>query len=259
MKLFYLAIALLSLTISACGNQEFFIANKVKFKVSFEEKTVQVAFNLQKDYQIQSQKTVGYEDLGNTYLLWDENHQMNDIGSELAASENNLKAIWPTEDLKTFPNGKALPPATQDSILKTWKKSDEKMRWDFFYQSEPKLMNGGSILSTQFNSLPQEFLAVQNFRLKNGNVVASIAVMGPTEESMGGVFFVGNYGTNPYNATQESSFYAAADIPTSSEWEIEASEPAQIISYGKFHSLPILNLNFSGLIHLQNEIQNFSK
>ncbi|MBN8553988.1 MAG: hypothetical protein J0L93_00920 [Deltaproteobacteria bacterium] len=261
MKLFHLAIALISLVASACGSEEFFIADKVKFKVSFEEKTVQVAFDLQKDYQIKTQKTVDYESLGDTYLAWDEISSRNNIGSKLSASEDSLKNAWPTEELKLFPNGKALPPATGDSILKNWKKTDEKMRWDFFYQSEPKLMNGGSILSTQFDQLPKNFLAIQNFRLKNGNVIASIAVMGPTAESMGGLFFIGNYGSNPYSLQQDSpsdGFSISTNLSASNEWEMEAIEPAEIISYGKFYSMPILSLSPKWFIDLQTQIENFS-
>jgi hypothetical protein len=246
------------ISLSGCGDQEFFIANKVKFKVSFEEESVQVSFDLQKDYQIRAEKIVPYENLGTTYITWDQEQLLNNVGSKLLASQNNLANAWPTEILKNLPNGADFPPAVGGATLHSWTKSDEKMQWDLAYQSMPKLLTGGSILSGQFDSLPKNFLATQNFKLRNGTVVASISLLGRTKKSKGGVFFIGNFGINPYEESSDSDKVKGMADVKPAEWEVAATEPAMILTRGTFWSLPYL-LDFKNwILNLEEEIQNFA-
>jgi hypothetical protein len=104
--------------------------------------------------------------------------------------------------------------------LKQWTLENENLKLSLAYQASPDLVLGSFILSDQFKNLPKNFLATQEFYAANGQTIASISVMGPTKTAQGGLLYLGNFGSNPF---EESGGFKI----------LEAREPMRIISKGQ--------------------------
>ncbi len=236
-----------SFTLSACGGKDAFIAEKVKFKALFAQQIIQVSFLMNPDYQIKQEHRYKFDRLGNIFLKWDDAQKTNELGSNLFANRDALSEPWPIQNLASLHNGTKLPDSVPYSSVNNWPQHGEGVSVSLIYQYQRDYIAGGSILSSQFGNLPANFIAEQNFRAANGDVIASLVVLGPTSTSYGGIYFFGNFGTDPFAGMTPGQGLVADDRPLNSsilnnmkatseglEWEMDADSPLEILSYGRW-------------------------
>lgn len=221
MKVLGLTAILLSTLLVGCGS-DIYVANDVRFKVSFEKKSLQVSFDLNPAYQIKESQRKVFSDLGILALKWDGTTHKNEIGSLLYAKPENLRKTWPTHEMKKLPNQRSLPSAVRTKSLRAWRENTSSAILEFIFQSEPHVIVGGGFLSKDFQNLPTNFFAIQNFSSPHKDVRAQLCVLGPAKDFSGGLYWFANFGTNPFLKSQEETAF-----------EIEATSPIQIISWGK--------------------------
>jgi len=240
---FCFVFILFSVFFAGCGSDQPFIAEKVKFRVNFTQETIQVSFELNPDYQVKIQKTILYPDLGHVFIDWTEGLGRNELGSFLKADPSSLEKPWPVSEIIQFPNTSSLPTSVPSGrALKQWALSDDRLRVSLLYAASPKLIAGGAILSDQFHAVPKNFLATQEFHAANGDVEATVSFAGPTKDSYGGLYFLGNFGVMPFTRTalkskllsQREYFFITAENSEELSWEILADRPVSIVRPGNF-------------------------
>jgi hypothetical protein len=230
-RLIWIPLSIILFT--ACG-EETFIARRIKFRAFFIEQAVQIKFELDPKYILTASNTFEFDKLGVVFYKWTGQTATSEIGSTLFANPHNLNAGWPAKDFRRFPNGDSLPPSVPLGYLKNWQLVSEAIQPSLLYQAEPNVIAGGALTGVQFNLLPKKFLATQKFYTANHEVQATISVAGPTDRSQGGIYFLGNFGVNPFTVppTQSKLLKIASDR----EWELTATEPLQIIRYGEIRA-----------------------
>lgn len=252
----------LILILDGCGDQNPQIADKVKFRVNIMQQVVQVSFQMNQKYVVKSATTVAYQDLGKVFVTWTPAQNYNEIGSALAASPTKLEQPWPTLPFKEFPNGDSFPASVpSDDILNKWLKLDDNMRISLVFLGKPKVINGGIIQSSQFDALPQNFLATQKFLAANGDVIATISALGPSDNEMGGLYWFGNFGFNPFSdqPSPSNSTNSLKVLPNGDqEYEIEAKEPAEVLRYGRWWEVSLPTSFDEVLNGLSTNISNFA-
>lgn len=240
---FPLLAVLLFLIASGCSEKEAYIADHVKFRVFFSKQSVQVSFDLNKNYQITENLEVPFTEsnrtLGEVFIDYDAETHSSSIGTFLQSSADHQKTAWPVVWVSRFPNGRSFPESVPEGSVAAWLRrvNGESLEPQLMFRFDPSLVVGGSLSSPQFDALGEDFLATQHFRAANGDVEASISVAGPTKESKGGVYFFGNFGANPFSA-QSTRPHEAQGLWTSDEvlerdeivWTLQATEPAKIIT-----------------------------
>lgn len=210
------ALVCVALILSACSGKPIFIADQVRFRVQFAEETVQIAFDLKPEYELKASNEIEYDILGSLIITAATPETPTVIASKISANPQTLALPWPSLEMNRLPNGSRLPASVRKGPLLHWQKNDGPISISLMYQASPDLVTGGAILSDQFKDVPKNFVATQKFKAPNGDVIATISLLGPTKTSKGGILFLGNFGINPFEAEQD----------------LFAAEPAQIISKG---------------------------
>ncbi|MDB5037196.1 MAG: hypothetical protein JWQ35_724 [Bacteriovoracaceae bacterium] len=254
----YFLVFSLCLFLTGCGSDPF-IAKKVKFRVLFSQKIVQVKFELNPTYNIKQTRNFAFDHLGTLFLNWTDQTQLTEIGANLTAEPATLQRSWPTKKIKSLPAGRNFPPSIPNGSLQSWSKGSNDFTANFFFQGTPQLIAGGALLSSQFNTLPKKFFATQRFFAANGDVQATISAAGPIGSNPGGIYLFGNFGVNPFSDTPSNSSaetlegFRPMEIAQDREWEIVATEPAQIVNAGSTALAPATNL----VQNLQKQILDF--
>lgn len=202
-----------------CGSNAF-IAKKVRFSVTFNEAIAGVHFDLDPQYDTGLNREIGFDLLGQITIEPNEEFHSSTLSTEIHAAPSSTALPWPIFPIQKFPNGKKLPAVLRSGTLNQWTQTNDKIGVALLYQVTPDLIVGGSILSDQFNDLPEDFLATQKFYAPNGQIVASISVMGRTATSKGGILYLGNLGQNPFEISRHPE-------------SVDASEEVKIISRGQ--------------------------
>lgn len=196
-----LLISVLALAAIGCGEQEISVAESSELRVNFGQKLVQTSFLLNNQYRLPLTKRISFgrenETLARIFVNFDEAQNSNEIGAIFSA-ESIQKKDWPTQEIKKFPNWTRLPKTVVFKKLNLWDQSDENLSVLSLYQNDPQLIIGGAFLSTEFNNLPIGFLGTQYFLDDYGSINASVTVTGPTLTSKGGIYFLANFGVNPF-------------------------------------------------------------
>ncbi len=165
------ALPILFLGLAGCGSDAF-IAKKVKFKVLFAQKIVQIKFELNSEYQVKMTKSFPYDRLATSFLKWTSETQLMEIGTNLNGDPATLTSNWPTTNKKFFPNGKPWPQSVPSNGVNSWTQQENDIASELLFQGKPDLIAGGAFFSDQFNQLPKKFLATQRFFNTNGDVEA---------------------------------------------------------------------------------------
>lgn len=234
-----------------CGENEISLAEKATLKVQFAQKLVQVQFLMNPDFRLTEEKSIDFEvlerRLSRVFLRKDPNStdavRMN-LGVIYAAGQLSLD-IWPTDELSAFPNFLRLPKTVPSGSLKIWKHEKESLAVATIHQSDPHLIIGGALLSSEFDFLPLGFVGHQYFRDAAGRVEASLSLIGPNLQMKGGLYFLGNFGLNP--------FVVLRDQPASEglSMDLIADGPMEVISKGE------TEISFSTFWGLNDRIRRF--
>lgn len=212
-----------------CGHDPF-IAQKVKFRVLFSQKIVQVKFDLSPEYRLKETRNINFDKLAKVFL---NTTTAGEMGTTLSANLESLHHEWPTNVWTQLPNGQDLPPSIPSKTVNAWIQPEEDSRTILFFQSEPQLIAGGSFSSHEFDALPKRFFATQKFYSTNHDVEATISVLGPEENRLGGVYFFGNFGINPFASESLALTSKTSELSKDLSWELQAREPAEVINWGR--------------------------
>ena len=193
---------LLGLTmLSACG-RETFISETIDLKIDFTNQLVLISFQPIVDYHIPSNALINFQNENRkhsrVFLRYKTDPEWSQIGSIASAAEALDLNFWKPSAMEKFPNGLRLPRTIRNLPLLYLERSSDGIVVRSLFQSSPDLVTGGSILSEDFNALPQDFLGTQTFSATNGELRASISVAGPAAHQMGGIHFLANFGLNPF-------------------------------------------------------------
>lgn len=225
----WLSFAMLPLL--ACG-EPVEIADEVHFRVSFQSQTVSVRFNLNTEYQVPTNALVPYANeessLGEISLLWDPETKQNQLQSTVFSHPKSLSRNWPAIEIFEFPNGEDFSEPMTERSIQRWTKRNHEMGVSLLFPSRDILDIGGVVQSREFDFINKDFLATQVFKDSRGDVRASISILGPTEDELGGLWFTGHLGINPFIESSRH-FYSQRD---SIEWSLEAEGPAKVINAG---------------------------
>lgn len=222
----------LILTIIGCREEERMIAEQVSFRISFSKKLVRTSFRLHDQYRIPANQKVPFDELG---LVEIKDEALTSVETTLNANPEVLEDEWPTEIIKKLPGGTKLPRSIPQKVLYRWDQDNEGIQMQLLYQTEPQLIAGGAILSDQFSHLPNNFFASQYFKNSAGAITASISIAGPSENSLGGLYFFGNFGSNPFDTIDDDLRLSLLSEPQADVvWVLEPEGPAEIESWGNW-------------------------
>lgn len=189
------------LFLSACG-RDTFISETIDLKVDFANQLVLVSFQPITDYHIPTNALIQFQNESRkhsrVFLRYKAEPQWSQIGSITSASEAAQSDFWQPRELEKFPNGFRFSRVIRNLPLLSLEKSSDGIVVQTLYQTSPDLVAGGAILSQEFAALPKFFLGTQTFSATNGELRASISVTGPTDSQMGGLYFMANFGLNPF-------------------------------------------------------------
>lgn len=199
MRGIFLLVAVAALT--GCGDEVAYVANAVDLRVEFSNRLVSVDFELNPEYHIQKNTRITFSSdsviLSKISTVYDSAIPKSHLNATFSAA-NLMSEEWVTKDFKEFPNLHRLPKSVPAGILKSITKEENEIDVLSLHQKEPYLIVGGAILSSDFTKLPPGFLAHQYFKDEYGGIVASISITGPTLTTKGGIYFLGNFGLNPF-------------------------------------------------------------
>src|SRR4051812_26136157 len=116
-RLVFLTTLLLSL--ESCGDKQIFIADRVKFQVSFTKQIVQVSFDMNPQFKIENEKHFKFGSLGNEFLK-PGGASSSSIGVSISGKRPDLQAHWPTLQIFSLSNEVALPASVQNAFLNEW-------------------------------------------------------------------------------------------------------------------------------------------
>jgi len=195
------SIGVLTTSLVACGEELASVAVSSELRVSFSQKLVQASFQLNDQYRIPLTKKIAFgnenETLAKVFVSYDEEKNKNEIGAVFSA-EAIHKKNWPTSEMTRFPNWSRLPKTVVSRKLNNWEIEQDEISVASLFQNEPQLIIGGAFLSSEFRALPLGFLGTQYFYDEYGNINASMTIAGPTLTASGGLYFLGNFGSNPF-------------------------------------------------------------
>lgn len=200
------ALSFVALAIfTGCG-RETFISETIDLKIDFSNQLVLVSFQPITNYHIPANALIQFQNENRkhsrVFLRFKEETNWSQIGSITSASEAADHEFWKPEMIEKFPNGLKLPRTIRNLPLLVLDRSTEGLSVKSLYQAAPDLVTGGAILSEEFGALPKFFLGTQTFSATNGELRASISVTGPTDTQMGGIYFIANFGLNPFEGAQ---------------------------------------------------------
>lgn len=251
LKRWALLLSLGATQLVGCGESEISLAEKATLKVQFAQKLVQVQFLMNPDFRLTEEKSIDFEvlerRLSRVFLKKDlsttSGSRMN-LGVIYAAGQLPMD-IWPTEELTAFPNFLRLPKTVPSGSLQIWKHEKESLAVATIHQSDPHLIIGGALLSSEFDFLPLGFVGHQYFRDAGGRVEASLSLIGPNLQMKGGLYFLGNFGLNP--------FVVLRDKPASEglSMDLIADGPMEIVDPGE------RELSISSLWGLRDRMRRF--
>ena len=202
-----LSIIMLSL-FSGCG-KETFISENIDLKIDFSNQLVLVSFQPIANYHIPANALIAFQNEARkhsrVFLRYKEDSNWSQIGSITSAQEAADIDFWTPESMEKFPNGLKLPRTIRNLPLLALDRSTDGLTVKSLFQASPDLVTGGAILSEEFEARPKFFLGTQTFSATNGELRASISVTGPTDTQMGGIYFIANFGLNPFEGAQTKS------------------------------------------------------
>jgi len=209
---FFCSTALLS----ACGDQNIYVANSLDMKVQFSSKLVLLKFQLDPDFRIRRElhQTFMSSDKALSQIFLNRSDTGEISLGAIFSAEDLRSPQWPVKPIKTFGNKHSLPSLVKAGGLKAWTINEDHSFAKSLHQDDPYLIIGGAFLDPEFDYLPLNFLASQSFKSSSSETVATISILGPTASSLGGIYFLGNYGLNPFvflegKKTQANRFLAS--------------------------------------------------
>jgi hypothetical protein len=207
--MFRIALSMIALAFfTGCG-KETFISENIDLKIDFSNQLVLVSFQPITNYHIPVNALIQFQNEtrkhSRVFLRYKEETNWSQIGSITSAQEASDTEFWKPEFIEKFPNGLKLPRTIRNLPLLALDRSTEGLTVKSLYQASPDLVTGGAILSEEFGALPKFFLGTQTFSATNGELRASISVTGPTDTQMGGIYFIANFGLNPFDGAQTKS------------------------------------------------------
>lgn len=210
--------------LSGCGGNTLHLAEKVKYRLFFGEESAQISFVLSDPFQIKTVSEFPFDQIGKVFTRWDQSSLTSEIGCLLRTSPEIVASNYNRTAISKLPGNKKFPTPVKQNILYQifWKTNDPSV--SLFYNDTPQLVIGCSMQLNVIRSLPKNFMATQKFYSSNGDVSATISVLGPTTGFEGGVFLFGNFGVNPFKNSKQTQ----TEINHRTEWDLIATGPVRV-------------------------------
>lgn len=219
----YSVFILVSLIFAGCGDANNHIADQVKFRILFQTQEVKVSFVLNPKLSTSLIESFSFGSLGRLFI---QGGNRTEIGAIIHATPSNLKQQnyrWKSG----LPGNRSLPAAVPGVKIKEALEGDHRDKQLFFLE-EPELVVGGAFEALSTWAIPKKFFATQTFKSPNGETEATLSLVGPTDYYQGGIFFFGNFGTNP--------FMGESTTTLSTEQILYAKEPLIVHTWGENRS-----------------------
>ncbi len=243
-------LAILSLlgtfALTGCDPKNDSIADDAIFFVNFTQQTASIRFPLVQEYQVKVNKEIPFGTLGSVKIIWNEELQKSELMASLRADKDALTSEWPSTPFSAFPNGYQLPrsiPSGHD--LQQWVIEQEGLKIALIWKFESKLIVGAKILSSQFDSITEDLYANQEFYAANGDVEATITFLGKGEGELGGLYFFGNFGQYPFEATR---------MPLEVVWRSTETAPMEVEMSSRWWKFPSISRI---LTRFQSQLESF--
>lgn len=229
---------LLALLLQACGSEPVFIADEVRFDVDIFSGLVRVEFDLNKDYFLPLTEETKFDELAKTWIHFDPDQKTSQVGVEIVA--DLLSASWPHEMIELSNQADDLKSFIQKKALLRWSKANQSL----IYAEDAKLNFGGYVYDAVFAQLPNNFVAIQDFKDDRGVLKAKVAVLGPfkyQDKIMGGgLYYFAVMGENPFIEDDNSTSYSLHSF------KVTASENSKInkLSLSDYFQMMLLKSNW---------------
>ena len=238
MRSFFSGISILVtlVTLSACGDKPAYIADRLRFRVDFENEKIFMIYDLNKEYSLNLNENHAFEDLSLIKIKHDDNLNADLLITEFYANPGHLGSDWPGTSFDRLPNNKKLPSPLRSRSLKEWLvQRNSGARDSSFVYDQPEYINfGGSLIHPAIKDLPREFYAYQHFLDSKGAYRGSLVTMGPSDNFEGAMYFFGYLGLNPFVDGGQQLWHdlqahsrPSSDLQTL-EFSIAASSPIEI-------------------------------
>jgi len=231
-----ISILVVFVSLSGCGDKPAYIADRLRFRVDFENEKIFMIYDLNKEYSLNLNESHAFEDLSLIKIKHDDNLSADLLITEVYANPSHLGEDWPGTSFSSLPNNKKLPSPLRSRFLKEWLvQRNSGARDSSFVYDQPDYINfGGSLNHPAIKDLPRAFYAYQNFLDSKGAYRGSLIILGPNDNFEGAMYFFGYLGLNPFvdRGQQLWRDLQAHNRPSSDlhtlEFSIAASSPVEI-------------------------------
>lgn len=209
----YFFLFISAFLLSGCKKEEMEIAEKVDLKVSFANQQVSLLFYIKPEYSLNAQHDFVFGDLSKVNVTFDPLESRSIVRIDIEASQESLLQPWPGGDFFQLPGGRSLPRLLESAHLRQWSCCyKEEIETSLYYPSSDDLSFGAGLYHQHIDSLEPGILIHQSFRNRSGRVLASLILIGPSDDEAGSLILVGHLGQNPFFELEAESLLTSDKI-----------------------------------------------
>lgn len=196
------SLVVLAQALTACGGETAIsIAEDVRFRINFEDQTVQLEFKPLPEYRVNTDREILYGTLGKIAL---QDPTSDDYVSIKLSAETSRFSGHRGIQRMSLANGGAFPEPVKDQWLLFWSQRRAGASVSLVFKDPSRMVFGAEFLAPEFGELPTDFRGWQKFEDDGGFVRASLLVTGPTSVGYGGLYAFADLGENAFQESDRA-------------------------------------------------------